>query len=220
MKNFEVKKSDVERAFVRFDRGERYTSPRTGKPVYHKPKYLYVINKKNKHNYPAKQIWGLASAHAEYSHVYEKWFNELGYVVVEIRDASTSEFIANNFQEKVKKSQKSLSSARRERLKKTPKKPTEKLVPTRVFNRNPDVVAEVLLRSKNKCECCGEDAPFKRESDNQPYLEVHHLKQLANGGDDTVANAVALCPNCHREQHYGELEEKPRLPVRKKTARK
>lgn len=36
-----------------------------------------------------------------------------------------------------------------------------------------------------------------------PTLEVHHLRRLADGGSDTVANAVALCPNCHREIHYG-----------------
>jgi 5-methylcytosine-specific restriction protein A len=26
---------------------------------------------------------------------------------------------------------------------------------------------------------------------------------LSEGGGDTVDNAVALCPNCHRECHHG-----------------
>ena len=26
---------------------------------------------------------------------------------------------------------------------------------------------------------------------------------LSNDGEDTVENAEALCPNCHREKHYG-----------------
>ena len=26
---------------------------------------------------------------------------------------------------------------------------------------------------------------------------------LLEGGPDTVENAIALCPNCHRKQHYG-----------------
>jgi 5-methylcytosine-specific restriction protein A len=26
---------------------------------------------------------------------------------------------------------------------------------------------------------------------------------LASDGDDTVENAVALCPNCHRRAHFG-----------------
>ena len=32
---------------------------------------------------------------------------------------------------------------------------------------------------------------------------VHHLKQLADGGSDTTTNAIAVCPNCHRELHFG-----------------
>ena len=29
------------------------------------------------------------------------------------------------------------------------------------------------------------------------------MKRLSDGGSDTVTNVVALCPNCHREIHYG-----------------
>jgi 5-methylcytosine-specific restriction endonuclease McrA len=31
----------------------------------------------------------------------------------------------------------------------------------------------------------------------------HHVKQLAHGGEDTVENAIAVCPNCHRKAHHG-----------------
>jgi 5-methylcytosine-specific restriction protein A len=72
-----------------------------------------------------------------------------------------------------------------------------------VFQRNPDVVAEVLKRAAGVCECCGERAPFMRASDGTPYLEVHHKKFLTDGGDDVVENAEALCPNCHRQKHHG-----------------
>lgn len=41
-------------------------------------------------------------------------------------------------------------------------------------------------------------------SNESPYLEVHHKVPLALGGDDTVANATALCPNCHRQNHFGK----------------
>jgi len=30
---------------------------------------------------------------------------------------------------------------------------------------------------------------------------------LAEGGKDTVENAAALCPNCHKEAHFGENKE-------------
>jgi len=74
---------------------------------------------------------------------------------------------------------------------------------TRVFYRNPDVIVEVLLRANGICEKCKKTAPFYRAADGTPFLEVHHMKRLADGGEDTVANAVAVCPNCHRELHFG-----------------
>ncbi|MFY4776624.1 HNH endonuclease [Metabacillus sp. RGM 3146] len=68
-------------------------------------------------------------------------------------------------------------------------------VSTRVFKRNPDVLTEVLLRANGICEKCQKRALFKRKSDGLPYLEVHHTERL-DGGEDTVENAVAVCPNC------------------------
>jgi len=76
-------------------------------------------------------------------------------------------------------------------------------VRTKAFKRNADVIAEVLLRTNGFCQKCGKEAPFKRASDETPYLEVHHIKRLADGGEDTVENAIAVCPNCHRQLHYG-----------------
>lgn len=70
------------------------------------------------------------------------------------------------------------------------------------FNRDPKVKAWVLKEASGKCECCGSDAPFKT-AEGEPFLEVHHLRRLVDGGSDTVSNAVALCSNCHREMHYG-----------------
>jgi 5-methylcytosine-specific restriction protein A len=68
--------------------------------------------------------------------------------------------------------------------------------------RDPAVKAWVLEQADGYCENCGSPAPFVQEG-GIPYLEVHHLKWLAQGGSDTVSNAVALCPNCHRRFHYG-----------------
>lgn len=71
------------------------------------------------------------------------------------------------------------------------------------FLRNPDVVAFVKKRANGCCELCGAPAPFVRASDGEPYLEIHHVIQLAHGGNDHPDNAVAACPNCHRKAHYG-----------------
>lgn len=76
-------------------------------------------------------------------------------------------------------------------------------VTTTVFLRNPYVVVEVLERAHGVCESCKIPAPFLRHSDGSPYLEVHHKIRLADGGEDTVENALALCPNCHRKMHFG-----------------
>jgi 5-methylcytosine-specific restriction protein A len=93
--------------------------------------------------------------------------------------------------------------------KKKPKKPTGTQTPKTTssmntqFRRDPEVVAWVLYEANGVCECCNNDAPFTKE-DEAPFLEVHHLRRLADNGSDTVTNAVAICPNCHRELHYGK----------------
>ncbi|WP_111748412.1 HNH endonuclease [Salinisphaera orenii] len=70
------------------------------------------------------------------------------------------------------------------------------------YRRDHRVVAWILDQADGLCECCTQPAPFQSGS-SQPYLEVHHVRRLADGGPDTTDNAVALCPNCHRELHYG-----------------
>ena len=86
---------------------------------------------------------------------------------------------------------------------KTPKKVTTQ---TESFVRDPHVVSDVLDRANGTCELCKKPAPFNKPS-GEPFLEVHHVIGLAEGGPDIVENAVALCPNCHREAHHGEYAE-------------
>ncbi len=75
------------------------------------------------------------------------------------------------------------------------------------FRRNPDVIVAALRRAKGRCERCEASAPFLRRSDGSPYLEVHHRRPLSQGGEDTIENAAALCPNCHRDVHHGVIVE-------------
>ncbi|MFF2875083.1 HNH endonuclease [Gottfriedia sp. NPDC057991] len=58
-----------------------------------------------------------------------------------------------------------------------------------------------LVRAKGKCESCEQIAPFYTAED-QPFLEVHHLLRLSDGGADHPENVAAICPNCHRRAHY------------------
>ncbi|OSZ64791.1 HNH endonuclease signature motif containing protein [Hydrogenophaga sp. IBVHS2] len=95
---------------------------------------------------------------------------------------------------------------------KTPPPPEGSVQPARStttslsFARSKDVKVWVLRRAAGHCECCDQPAPFQTV-EGQPFLEVHHLRTLADGGSDRVSNAVALCPNCHRRLHFGEDAE-------------
>ena len=70
------------------------------------------------------------------------------------------------------------------------------------FVRDIKVISWVIKHSNGFCELCDRPAPFTRLG-GVPFLEVHHVIHLSDNGPDTVSNAVALCPNCHRELHYG-----------------
>lgn len=72
---------------------------------------------------------------------------------------------------------------------------------TSSFVRDPNVVAWVLNEAAGHCEICGNPAPFLRAT-GEPYLEVHHARPLGEGGPDTIDNAAACCPNCHRRLHF------------------
>jgi hypothetical protein len=114
--------------------------------------------------------------------------------------------IKRAFALKVENAINSPRSERLDRLRHAPKVPIAVSVLSNAFLRNPDVVAEVLLRANGVCERCHCNAPFVRAKDKTPYLEVHHRKRLADGGEDSVENAIALCPNCHRWCHYGGVD--------------
>lgn len=131
-----------------------------------------------------------------------KWF-ELERNKTEAGVIEDATFAAKVFAEQTQAARLSPREQRLARLAVAPKKPTEILLLSSVFKRNPDVVAEVLDRAAGKCEACHQAAPFTRQSDDTPYLEVHHKIPLTKGGDDTVENAIGICPNCHRKAHYG-----------------
>ena len=60
-----------------------------------------------------------------------------------------------------------------------------------------------LRRSLGICEGCQKAVPFLRRN-GQPYLEVHHFIELANGGRDHPCNVAAVCPNCHTRVTHGK----------------
>jgi 5-methylcytosine-specific restriction endonuclease McrA len=79
--------------------------------------------------------------------------------------------------------------------------PKRNEVSSSAYSRDDSVKSWVLNQSNGCCESCDLSAPFERE-DGTPFLEIHHVKHLANGGSDKITNTIALCPNCHRRFHF------------------
>ncbi len=73
---------------------------------------------------------------------------------------------------------------------------------SQVYERSPKVREYVLERAKGHCEWCGSKG--FTTSKGSTYLETHHIQPLSEEGDDSIFNVIALCPNHHREAHFGE----------------
>lgn len=86
------------------------------------------------------------------------------------------------------------------------------------YPRKDDVIAWVLHSAGGRCEVCGDAAPFLK-SDGEPYLEIHHVRHLADGGPDQTDNSVAACPTCHRRLHFAADREALRLALLVRTPR-
>ena len=70
------------------------------------------------------------------------------------------------------------------------------------YIRSAAVKKYARARSGGDCELCENAAPFQSKT-GEPYLEVHHVDELGNGGEDRPDRVVALCPTCHAKIHYG-----------------
>ncbi len=93
----------------------------------------------------------------------------------------------------------SLEELRALALKPAVESATKEQLERNTYIRSEAVRLYALKRSNGKCEGCISGAPFiGREG---PFLEVHHLQRLSDGGPDHPENVIALCPNCHRRVH-------------------
>ena len=77
---------------------------------------------------------------------------------------------------------------------------------TKVYERHTHVSEYVKRRAQGHCDLCGKSAPFVDRKGN-PFLECHHhhVHWLSRGGEDSINNAVALDPSCHRKMHELDL---------------
>ncbi|ABW66729.1 HNH endonuclease [Desulfosudis oleivorans] len=82
------------------------------------------------------------------------------------------------------------------------------------YSRDPKIRSFVIKRAKGRCEYCGEQGFLMSDGQNY-YLEAHHIIALADEGEDTVENVIALCPKHHREAHFGANKEKLEVEMAK-----
>lgn len=151
--------------------------------------------------FPAKYIWALAiGAEPSTFHTSDarRELTDREYSVVRKHDLHLSDKIAGQ----VAAPSESSEEIRRKAFE-AKGRPQKRFALTEIFDRNPYVISETLRRADGFCEVCESAAPFVRKSDGTPYLEVHHRIPLSDGGDDSLENAVAVCPNCHRRAHFG-----------------
>ncbi len=66
----------------------------------------------------------------------------------------------------------------------------------RIIEVSSDIEEVVIDMADGTCELCG--LTFQ----NKDFLETHFVVWIRNGGQPTLTNTVALCPNCHRKIHF------------------
>lgn len=68
--------------------------------------------------------------------------------------------------------------------------------------RFPDnIIVQAYHRQKGKCGDCG--SRFERDAVD---YKGHHLKRVADGGDNSLENCVLLCDDCHYLAHGGNYK--------------
>ncbi|MFB7576278.1 HNH endonuclease [Streptomyces sp. NPDC056165] len=82
------------------------------------------------------------------------------------------------------------------------------------YFRSPAAREAVIIRSGGTCEnstCLGH--PTERTDAGAPILEVDHVNDLGNGGDDALEIMIALCPNCHALKTRGSNRRQLRIAL-------
>lgn len=117
-----------------------------------------------------------------------------------------------NSQNRISLRNRTLNELRQLATQVNPNKTTIVQAQREAYVRSEAIKIYVLRRADGVCECCGKSAPF--ETNNGPYLECHHILRLSDGGPDIPENVVGICPNCHREAHYGTQKDEVNIQLK------
>lgn len=73
------------------------------------------------------------------------------------------------------------------------------------INRPTPLKKALIERDGTKCKICGFVGFLKKTGET--YCELHHMIELNNLAPNTLQswNILVVCPNCHRQLHYGNV---------------
>jgi 5-methylcytosine-specific restriction protein A len=108
--------------------------------------------------------------------------------------------IAEAEEKKAKEAKKLSESELRARAAKNRSQGASRQVNSTYYERDLWISEYAKRRAVGVCQLCDQRAPFNNKA-GDPYLETHHIQWLSQGGEDSIENTVALCPNCHRKMH-------------------
>jgi 5-methylcytosine-specific restriction enzyme A len=86
------------------------------------------------------------------------------------------------------------------RAKHASRKSKSRKVTTKTYERDAYVSEYAKRWANGICQLCEKPAPFKNKQ-GEPHLHTHHIEWLSRGGEDSIYNTVAICPNCHDRMH-------------------
>jgi len=118
----------------------------------------------------------------------------------------SKQYLQKAFEVKARKAKRLSNEEIERRAKNAKKKVGTRNTSSQHYERDPWVAEHAKRTANGICQLCQTFAPFKNKA-GEPYLETHHIIWLAKGGEDTIENTVALCPNCHRKMHIQNNEK-------------
>ena len=71
-----------------------------------------------------------------------------------------------------------------------------------------NIKLEILQRANFRCENknCKNPNSFK-DKNGDIFLEIHHIIYYSECKTHSLKNCFALCPNCHRQIHFGNIKD-------------
>lgn len=87
-------------------------------------------------------------------------------------------------------------------------KPEYKTKISRFIKRPTPLRDAIIERYGTTCKICKKEG-FLKKTKNR-YCELHHMIELNNEAPSTLQswNILVLCPNCHKQMHFGNVQSK------------